>query len=410
MSEVDGTQLERDVLRFIALLRRLGISIGTGQAADAIRGLGVIDLRSRSHMYTALRAILLDSHLHEPLFAGAFTAFWRAVHTESPFPIQASSIVQPGEDRIPANSDTRQAGEGPSIGPATLERMFAQESAGAVDAEERNSALAYSASEELRHKNFAELSPDELVQVRRLLTSLTLNPLPRRTRRTRRSASGHTLDLRHTARRNLRYGGEVVILPRRRRIVRPRPLVLLCDISGSMDRYTRMLLYFLHAATQRSTSLESFVFGTRLTRITRQLRRRDPDHALDEVESHVLDFSGGTRIGDAVATFNRRWARRVLRGGAVVMIISDGWDRGEPGLLDAEMAHLHRSCHRLIWLNPLLGMNDYRPLTRGMAAALPHIDLFLPAHNLASLESLGELLRTLGSESTLQPRLKAAIA
>ena len=165
-----------------------------------------------------------------------------------------------------------------------------------------------------------------------------------------------------------------------------------------MDRYTRLLLRFLHATTQGLEGVETFVFGTRLTRITHQLRLRDPDRALDEVTRDVLDFAGGTRIGEAVATFNRRWARRVLGRGAIAVIISDGWDRGDPALLAAEMAHLQRSCHLLVWLNPLLGLEGYQPLTRGMSAALPYVDLFLPAHNLASLEALAAMLSRIASE------------
>ncbi|GAC1408368.1 MAG: hypothetical protein NVSMB65_22050 [Chloroflexota bacterium] len=180
--------------------------------------------------------------------------------------------------------------------------------------------------------------------------------------------------------------------------------MLLCDISGSMERYTRLLLRFLHATSQGLEDVESFVFGTRLTRITHQLRGKDPDRALDEVARDVLDFSGGTRIGAAISTFNRRYARRALGRGAIAVIISDGWDRGDPDLLAVEMAHLQRSCHLLVWLNPLLGLEGYQPLTRGMRAALPSIDLFLPAHNLASLDALAAMLARLSDE---RPRRRA---
>jgi uncharacterized protein with von Willebrand factor type A (vWA) domain len=179
--------------------------------------------------------------------------------------------------------------------------------------------------------------------------------------------------------------------PRRK----PRPLVVLCDVSGSMAPYTRMLLYFLHTLHRGVSHSEVFLFGTRLTRITRQLKARDVDRALSEVGKRVTDWSGGTRLGEALRTFNTRWARRVLGHGAVVCIISDGWDRGDPALLAAEMAHLQRVSFRLIWLNPLLGVRGYRPLTRGMSAALQHIDDFLPANNLASLEALAHLLSRL---------------
>ena len=185
---------------------------------------------------------------------------------------------------------------------------------------------------------------------------------------------------------------------RRKPRVRRRPLVLICDVSGSMERYSRLLMIFAHAIARRE-DLEAFVFSTRLTRITRLLRHRDLDRALDSVSKGVHDFSGGTRIGDALGDFNRRWARRVLGHGAVVIIISDGWDRGDPVRLTSELIHLRRSAHRLIWLNPLLGSEGYQPLTRGMAAALPHCDDFLAAHNLAALEDLGRLLASLDSRT-----------
>ena len=174
--------------------------------------------------------------------------------------------------------------------------------------------------------------------------------------------------------------------------LRPRPLVVLCDISGSMERYSRLLLQFVYSMTAGLRDVESFVFGTRLTRITRLLRNRDIDEAITDVGRQVLDWGGGTRIGEALKEFNFNWGRRVLGHGAIVLLISDGWDRGEPELIGRETARLHRTCHRLIWLNPLLGHEGYQPLTRGLQAALPHVDDFLPVHNLHSLEQLGKVL------------------
>ena len=227
------------------------------------------------------------------------------------------------------------------------------------------------------------------------MLKLTWQLEPRRTRRTVAAAHGKLLDLRRTLRHNLRYGGEPLELPRRQRKVKRRPLVVICDISGSMERYSRVLLQFIYAVSSRLDRVESFVFSTRLTRITRQLRTRDVDHALDEATAAITDWAGGTRIGEAIKHFNYQWARRVLNQGAVVLIISDGWDRGDVTLLGREMDRLHRSCHRLIWLNPLLSDVDYEPLVRGMQAALPHIDDFLPVHNLASLEQLADKLSKL---------------
>jgi uncharacterized protein with von Willebrand factor type A (vWA) domain len=206
--------------------------------------------------------------------------------------------------------------------------------------------------------------------------------------------------MRRTLRQNMRYGGEPITLAWRETQREPRPLVVICDISGSMERYSRILLQFVHAVSSKLGEVESFVFGTRLTRITRQLRHKDIDDSIDAVTKHVRDWSGGTRIGDAVREFNYRWGRRVLGRGPVVLLISDGWDRGDPETLSREMDRLQRSCHRLIWLNPLLGSPGYEPLTLGMQAALPFVDDFLPVHNLVSLEQLGQRLSTIGDART----------
>ncbi len=226
--------------------------------------------------------------------------------------------------------------------------------------------------------------------MKRLLQQARWRIAERRTRRLRPASAGG-VDLRRTARQSIRTSGEMVRLMHRQQRLRRRPIVLLCDVSGSMEKYSRLLLIFAHAIARRE-DVETFVFSTRLTRITRLLRQRDIDRALDEVAKTVHDFSGGTRIGGALAEFNRRWARRVLGHGAVVIIISDGWDRGDPSLLEAELERLRRTSHRLIWLNPLLGSEGYEPLTRGMAAALPHIDDFLSAHSVDALDELGRLL------------------
>jgi uncharacterized protein with von Willebrand factor type A (vWA) domain len=257
------------------------------------------------------------------------------------------------------------------------------------------SSSGYSAEELLRQKDFQQMTWEETEQVRRLLEQAPWRVAERRTRRLRPSRAGG-IDLRRSARHAIRSSGELIRLFRRRPRVRRRPLVLICDVSGSMERYSRLLMIFAHAIARRE-DLEAFVFSTRLTRITRLLRYRDLDRALDSVSKRVHDFSGGTRIGDALADFNRHWARRVLGHGAIVIIVSDGWDRGDPSQLTRELVHLRRSAHRLIWLNPLLGSEGYEPLTRGMAAALPHCDDFLAAHNVQALDDLGRLLAGLDS-------------
>lgn len=254
---------------------------------------------------------------------------------------------------------------------------------------------AYSAIEQLRRKDFENFSWDEVQEAKRLMAEMRWHLGMRTTRRKRPSRRGSYPDMRRIIRRNLKYGAELIELTWRTPKQKPRPLVIICDISGSMSLYSRLLLHFIHTISNGLMNVEAFVFGTRLTRITRQLKRRDVDDAVRDVSKSVQDWSGGTRIGDAIHIFNHQWARRVLGQGAVVLIISDGWDRGESGVLAAEMDRLQHSCHRLIWLNPLLGSPDYRPLTIGMKTALPYIDDFLPAHNLDSLISLGNLLSTI---------------
>jgi uncharacterized protein with von Willebrand factor type A (vWA) domain len=278
---------------------------------------------------------------------------------------------------------------GPDAAPAT---------GGARDADEEPSRLpvqTWSAQEALRRKNFARYSDEEVEQAKAALAALQWQIGERRTRRWRAGGEQGVIDLRRVLRRNLRWGGELLDLPRRRRTVRPRSLVVLCDVSGSMERYTRMLLHFVHSLVGRGDRVEAFLFATRLTRITRQLRRQRIDAAMSEVADTVKDWGGGTRIGDALRQFHVRWARRVLGRGAVVLIVSDGWDRGDPDVLRREIQRLQRSSHRLLWLNPLLGSPDYAPLTRGMQSARPFVDDFLPVHDLASLEALARHLSSL---------------
>jgi uncharacterized protein with von Willebrand factor type A (vWA) domain len=245
-----------------------------------------------------------------------------------------------------------------------------------------------------RTRDFAEFTESELERARILLEHLPWALSVRRTRRWQRSAGGD-VDLRPLLRRNLMRGGDLVDLPRRARREAPRPIVLLGDVSGSMERYSRVLLHFVYGLAQSGARVESFLFATRLTRVTRRLAERRGAVAIARVARDVQDWGGGTRIGEALRTFNTQWARRVMRNGPVVVIVSDGWDRGDPALLKQELARVRRSCRRLIWLNPLLGSAGYEPLTRGMQAALDCVDDFLPAHNLASLEQLAGHLRAL---------------
>ena len=372
---------------FARLLHDAGLDAGPGRLATATRALGEVELSDQAAFRDSLRACFVSRKDELAIFEAAFDIFW------APLDPRASAGVIPGRSRSLPLSPERAKIWADALG-LNQSRMNREREADEFPA----SSSGYSAEELLRHKDFEQMTWAETEQVRRLLEQAPWRVAERKTRRLRPARSGR-IDLRRSARHAIRSSGELMSLFRRRPRVRRRPLVLICDVSGSMERYSRLLMIFAHAIARRE-DLEAFVFSTRLTRITRLLRHRDLDRALDSVSKSVHDFSGGTRIGDALGDFNRRWARRVLGHGAVVIIISDGWDRGEPGQLTAELVHLRRSSHRLIWLNPLLGSEGYEPLTRGMAAALPHCDDFLAAHNVQALEDLGRLLASLDSRSS----------
>jgi hypothetical protein len=266
--------------------------------------------------------------------------------------------------------------------------------AGSEGGEESESARGWSYEELLRQKDFAAMTPDELAHVRRLIGEIAVARPLRRSRRLRHHHRGRELDLRRTVRESLATGGDPVRRELRLRTRVPRKLVLLCDVSGSMEAYARALLVFAHALRRSGRGVEAFVFGTRLTRVTRELEGRDPDAALGAASQRVVDWSGGTRIGASLKAFNDEWGRRALTRGAVVIVASDGWERDEEGagLLDTQMARLAREAFAVVWVNPLKGDPAYEPLAAGMRAALPHVDRFLAGHNLASLEHLAEVL------------------
>jgi hypothetical protein len=254
----------------------------------------------------------------------------------------------------------------------------------------------WSDADTLADRDFSTFTPDEVLAARAAVERLIWSPGERRTRRWV-AGRGVRIDLRRALGRSLHTGGEIVMLPRRRRRTRPRPLVLICDVSGSMERYSRMLLHFAHAIGLQHRRVEAFLFSTRLTRITTELRHRRLDEAVTAVSKSVHDWSGGTRTGEALRELTQRWSRRVLHGGPVVLLISDGWDRGDPLVLRDQIARLQRSCHRLIWLNPLIGTTGYAPLTRGLQAALPYVDDFLPARTLNDLADLAVHLNALAA-------------
>jgi uncharacterized protein with von Willebrand factor type A (vWA) domain len=381
------------VTLFARLLRDAGLTTGPERVRDACEALLAIDLEHPDEVRYALRAVFVTRREEGPVFDAAFDLFFSSPGGEG----RAGSI--PGRSR-PLALDPKQA-------LAWMNALGLSSPGVAREVEgPPASSTGYSAEELLRQRDFREMSWDELAAVRRLLRQSPWKVAERRTRRLRADRHG-SVELRRTLRAAARQGGDAPRLARARASTKRRPLVILCDVSGSMDRYSRHLLVFAHVIGTRER-VETFAFSTHLTRITHLLRHGDIDSALDHVATQVHDIGGGTRIADALHTFQRDHARRVLGHGAVVLIISDGWDRGDPEQLGREMARLRRSCHRLIWLNPLLGSTAYQPETRGMAAALPHCDDFLSAHNVDALDDLGRLLAQLPRRVSRSPRGAAA--
>ena len=370
----DGAVLTRNWLRFGRILRGLGFDAGPARMLPFLTALTMIDLHRPDDLRTVVRIHFARRRDELVILDRALSAFLLA-------------NAPAGEPAAPSPTTTRER----AAIPITGRQLKVLDEDGAAEGAEEQEVASYSQAEILRQKDFDTLTEPEMAEVRRLIRLMRLPAGLTRSRRAR--SGGHDrLDIRRLLRRSLRFGGELLVFSWKSPTLRPRPLVLLCDISGSMERYTRLLLNFTYALKSASTRVEVFVFATRLTRITRLLRSHDVDAALNRVMASVDDWSGGTRIGEAVETFNRRYARRVLSHGATVAIISDGWDRGDAVQMRQAIARLQRSCHRLIWMNPLMGAPGYEPLTLGLQAALPFVDDFLPAHNLANLEALGLLL------------------
>jgi len=384
---VNGTFVH-NVLLFGRLLRGAGLDIHHGRMLDAVQALTWIDIGRKSEVKAALRTLLVHRQEDLARFDAAFDAFFRARQSASSgLPLFSLGERPRVTARPSAGTPVTLEGEGDNPRPSTGTLAVG----------------AYSAAEVSRTKDFSEFSDAELARAQAMLASMPWHLGVRRTRRWE-PARGTAIDLRRLARTNLMRGGELLELPRRRRREAPRPLVFLGDISGSMERYSRVLLHFAYGLAHGARHVESFVFATRLSRVTRSLALPHPDKSLSRVVTGLHDWGGGTRIGEALRAFNMHWARRVMRNGPVVLIVSDGWDRGDPQLLASELARVRRRCRRLIWLNPLLGSASYEPLTRGMQAALGHLDDFLPAHNMASLEDLARHLRSLSAGPSTRAR------
>jgi uncharacterized protein len=398
-----GPIIGRNLMTFGRRLRKAGLKVGTGKIIELFDALETIRLERMDDVYAASRAVLVNRPDQVPAFDVEFVRFWQDLISQMPAFLdqpahQDAAGGEPPEeqqeqsDKKTESQDEAEDGEEK----ATLAVQGSEDLDEDSDTEDFEAppedVLVFSSSESLRKKDFSQFTPEEMARARRLMERMHWRLGTRKTRRREKSRQGEFIDQRTMLRASMKHGGVPMELKFRRRREKMRPLVLICDISGSMDRYSRMLLQFVHTLESGLDNVEVFVFGTRLTRITRELRKRNVDQAIADVVNAVDDWSGGTRIGEAVREFNYRWSRRVLRSNATVVMISDGWDRGDPFLLGEEMARLQRSCRRLIWLNPLLGAPGYQPLTQGIRAALPYVDHFMPVHNLQSLEALAELL------------------
>ena len=376
-------------VRFTRELREAGVTVSPAQTAVFAESLSAVNLLEPREFCDAARLTLISKREDLARFEATFTKFWRDLGLGGvPDELLSNLRLPPPKKPSQRPGEVRDTGaprmRDPNVQPQTV-----------VDR-----ALTFSVDEVLKTKRFDRMDAGELEQAKRAIERFEWRIKPRRTRRLEAAGRrGERLDMRGTVRSALRSHGEFVRLKRKSRATKPRDIVVLCDVSGSMERFARLLLHFTHALTQGRVKhrVESFAFGTRLTRITKALKRRSVDDALREVGATVNDWSGGTRIGGSLNGFNRGAAKRVLGRGAVVLIISDGWDQGEPDVLARAVERLQKTSHRLIWLNPLIGTAGYKAQTRGLLAALPFVDDFLPIDNLRSLSELAQHLSNLDS-------------
>jgi uncharacterized protein with von Willebrand factor type A (vWA) domain len=371
-----------NIIGFARALRTAGVPVGPGAVIDAVNALQLVDIGNRADVFATLQAIFVKRHEHALIFAQAFDLFfraaddWKQMLDSVPLPDQPRKKPPPASRRVQEAFSQSQITETPQ-----------------AKAEEIR--LSVSDKEILQKKDFAQMTTAEIAEVTRAVANMKLPQAELRTRRYRPDARGLRLDMRRTLRGSLRTGGDIVDIYRLGRIEKPAPIVALLDISGSMSEYTRLFLHFLHAISDARKRVSVFLFGTRLTNVTRSLRARDPDEALASCSSAVEDWAGGTRIATSLHTFNKLWGRRVLGQGAIVLLISDGLEREADTRLAFEMDRLHRSCRRLIWLNPLLRYGGFEPKAQGIKMMLPHVDEFRPVHNLKSIEGLIEALSSM---------------
>jgi uncharacterized protein with von Willebrand factor type A (vWA) domain len=387
-----GGLLSENIMHFGRVLRRAGLPIGPGQVLAALRAVEAVGLGSRIDFYWTLHSVFVNRRDQRDLFDQAFHIFWRNPDILE----RMMQIMLPD-----AGGAQEQAQDAEEISRRLAEALNPNRDGGddGEEAEEEivfDATLTWSAGEVLGDKDFEKMSSAEIDDALDAIRRMRLPIMEVPTRRFRAYASGARIDMRRSLRAALRTGSDYIPLMKRKRRTRHPPLVIICDISGSMERYSRMMLHFMHAITNDRDRVHTFLFGTRLTNVTRYLRYKDVDAALERVGQAVVDWSGGTRIGHSLHAFNQNWSRRVLTQGAVTVLISDGLDRDEGTGLALEMERLHKSCRRLIWLNPLLRYDGFQPKSVGIRAILPHVDEFRSIHN---LDSMRDLTRVLSAET-----------
>ncbi len=396
----DAGRLPENIMHFGRVLRTAGLPVGPGRVLEAVRAVEAAGIGSRDDLYWTLHAVFVNRRDQRELFDQAFHIFWRNPRIlEKAMSMLLPTFGADNEEPPPAQEANRRLADAMFPSEAQAEQERPQEEETLLDA-----AFTFSAQEDLKQRDFETMSADEIEQAKKAISSLRLPIVDVATRRFRPNPRGRRVDMRATLRASLRSGGDIIPLKRRSRIRRHPPLVVLCDISGSMSRYSRMFLHFMHAVTNDRDRVHTFVFGTRLTNVTRYLRQKDVDVALADVSEGVQDWSGGTRISACLHDFNTHWSRRVLGQGALALMITDGLDREGTENLGFEMERLHKSCRRLIWLNPLLRYEKYEAKAAGARQIIPHVDEFRSIHN---LESIADLAGTL---SRSWPRSEEATA
>lgn len=388
-----GGRFARNVVHFARALRAAGLPVGPGRVLEALRAIETVGFERRDDLYWTLHAVFVSRQDQREIFDQCFHIFWRD-----------PKLLERMRHLLLPQVDTGGAEEGEEASRRVAEAFAPEREPGrGGDGDEPEAPeveidafMTYSERELLQHKDFEQMSAEELAAARREIRRMRLPFMQVPTRRFTPHPRGRRIDLRRTLRQSMRGGGAAIDLARKKRLRRHPPLVILCDISGSMSRYSRMLLLFMHTLTNDRDRVHSFLFGTRLTNITRHLRRRDIDIALARITETVEDWGGGTRIGHCLRQFNLEWSRRVLGQGALVLLITDGLDREAGAGLEAEMERLHKSCRRLIWLNPLLRFDAYAPISAGARAMVRHVDELRTVHNLESLRQLAEVLARQG--------------